>query len=489
MRNRNAFVYSSLIIGFLLIILSVSYVYSSYKADRERIIDRLHLNASFVDLWLTKSFDDSSLVLKDMVSDLSLNGLHTFSEDKLKHNAELAYLREKEDALPNATLAFIIDKKCRLTHSKTLKNIDLSGREYCKVFEKDKDKDLVVTLPFRDLQQRNVVVQGHKIIDDDGHFAGMVGISTNLNFFNSTIRHLNLPEATGISILSSNLNLLASVPKSNVAIGKTIDVSRVSPDVFEMLYQKGEVVFSSDIYNDGYVDTIYVRKIKDLPFIVVVTKQQEYWGTMLSLSLLSIVGCFFIIMGLLIFNLKYMHRTKEQTEKYSELAYNDYLTGVNNRRSFELKASQVLATYRRSKQPFSIIMCDIDNFKGYNDKYGHEVGDIMITSFAEACLSNLRDSDILGRFGGDEFVILIPEQNKKQALIVTQKLQKVIRDISVLVEDEELTMTCSMGVSTISDPQMTIQELLSIADDCLYDAKKSGRNCVKCKCEPLAFVS
>lgn len=182
MRNRNAFVYSSLIIGFLLIILSLSYVYSSYKADRERIVDRLHLNASFVDLWLTKSFNDSSFVLKDMVNDLSVNGLHTFNENKLEHNAELSYLREKEDALPNATQAFIVDNKCKLTHSKTLNDIDLSEREYCKVFKKNQDQELVVTLPFRDLQQRNVVVQGHKIIDDDGNFAGMVGISTNLNF-------------------------------------------------------------------------------------------------------------------------------------------------------------------------------------------------------------------------------------------------------------------------------------------------------------------
>ena len=228
------------------------------------------------------------------------------------------------------------------------------------------------------------------------------------------------------------------------------------------------------------MDTIYARKIKDLPFIIVVTKQQDYLQTMVSVSLISIVACFFIIIGLLVFNLYYVKRTKEQKEKYSELAYNDYLTGINNRRSFELKASQVLATYRRKTIPFSIIMCDIDNFKEYNDKYGHEVGDIMLTAFAEACLKNLRDSDILGRFGGDEFVILIPDQNSEQALLVAKKLQEVIRNISVLADHESLTMTCSMGISTISDPKMTVQELLNIADGSLYDAKKSGRNCVKC---------
>ncbi|GLR73972.1 sensor domain-containing diguanylate cyclase [Aliivibrio sifiae] len=480
MRKRSAFVYSSMIIGFLIFFLSALYIYNAYQSDRIRVIDRLHFNASFVDLWLTKSFYDSSLVLEDMVDDLSSSGLHSKNSTDQDYQRELDYLREKEDALPNATSAFIVNKDCLLTHSKGFINIDLSQREYCRTFKAHPEKTTVVTLPFTDLAGRNVVVQGQKITNEDNEFLGMIGISTNLTFFNSTISQLDLPSPTGIAILSSNLKLLSSVPKGNSLIGKRINVAKIKPEVFEALYKHGEVVFNSDIYNDGSMDTIYARKIKDLPFIIVVTRQQDYLRTMVSVSLLTIVGCFFVIIGLLLFNLHYVKRTKEQKEKYSELAYNDYLTGINNRRSFDLKASQVLATYRRKRKPFSIIMCDIDNFKEYNDQYGHEVGDIMITAFAEACLNNLRDSDILGRFGGDEFVILVPEQNCTQALLVAKKLQEVVRDISVLVEDTELTMTCSMGVSTISDPKMTIQELLNIADNRLYEAKESGRNCVRC---------
>ena len=480
MRKRSAFFYSSLIIGFLIFFLSASYIYSAYQSDRNRVIDRLQFNASFVDLWLTKSFHDSSLVLKDMVEDLSSGGLHSAGRNNEKYQQELDYLREKEDALPNAILAFIIDENCILTHSKTLSGVDVSRREYCRVFKKNKERTEVVTLPLVDLAGRDVVIQGHKITNVNNDFLGMVGISTNLSFFNSTIRHLELPSSTGLAILSSNLKLLSAVPKGSEIIGKRLNVSKIKPEVFETLYKNGEVVFSSDIYNDGTIDTIYARKIKDMPFIIVVTKQQDYWRTIVSLSLLSIVGCFFVIIALLMFNLHYVKRTKEQKEKYSELAYNDYLTGVNNRRSFDLKGSQVLATYRRNRKPFSIIMCDIDNFKEYNDKYGHEVGDTMITSFAEACLANLRDSDILGRFGGDEFVILLPEQSHEQAHFVAQKLQAVIRKIAVPIENIELSMTCSMGISTITDPKVTIPELLSIADDRLYDAKKSGRDCVKC---------
>ncbi|PQJ85020.1 sensor domain-containing diguanylate cyclase [Aliivibrio sifiae] len=480
MRKRSAFVYSSMIIGFLIFFLSASYIYNAYKSDRVRVIDRLHFNASFVDLWLTKSFYDSSLVLEDMVADLSFSGLHSADNNPKDYQRELYYLREKEEALPNATSAFIINQDCLLTHSKAFINIDLSQREYCRVLKGHPEKTTVVTLPFTDLAERNVVVQGHKITNESNDFLGMVGISTNLTFFNSTISQLDLPSSIGIAILSSNLKLLSSVPKGNERIGKRINVAKIKPEVLEALYQHGEVVFNSDIYNDGNIDTIYARKIKDLPFIIVVTKQQDYLRTMVSVSLLTIVGCFFVIIGLLLFNLHYVKRTKEQKEKYSELAYYDYLTGVNNRRSFDLKASQVLATYRRQRKPFSIIMCDIDNFKEYNDQYGHEVGDIMITAFAEACLNNLRDSDILGRFGGDEFVILVPEQNGTQALVVAKKLQEVVREISVLIDDTELTMTCSMGVSTITDPKMTIQELLGIADNRLYEAKESGRNCVRC---------
>ncbi|CED56885.1 putative membrane associated regulator, GGDEF family protein [Aliivibrio wodanis] len=480
MKNGSAFFYSSMVIGLLLFFLSIFYVYDSYKSDHDRINARLHFNASFVELWLIKSFSDSERALEDMVADLSRNGPNKKEDNPSAYQVEIAYLAEKEDVLPNAISAFIIDENCLITHNRIIHNVDVSHREYCRVLKKELEKERVVTLPFVDLLGRDVVVQGHKLKSDDGEFSGMVGFSTSLKFFNSTLRHLDLPPSMGIAILSSNLRLLSVVPKGGDSIGKTIDSSNIEPYILDKLHANNEVSFASDIYKNGNTDTVYARKVEGLPFIVVVTKQQDYWQTMISISLLSVIGICFVIMLLLIFNLHYVKRTKAQKEKYSELAYNDYLTGVNNRRAVEIKVGEALERYNASKQPFTVIMCDIDNFKEYNDQYGHHIGDLMITAFTDGCILNLEDGEIVGRFGGDEFIILLPNKNQQQAKVIAEKLQKVIRRISVPVGEKRLTMTCSMGISAVTDTTYTVQDIFSHADRQLYKAKESGRDCIGC---------
>ncbi|MFA1561227.1 sensor domain-containing diguanylate cyclase [Aliivibrio fischeri] len=479
MKNRSAFFYSSMAIGILLFFLSLFYLFTSYQTDSSRVVERLKFNASFVELWLIKSFSDSDAVLNDMARDLAESGPTRIEDDLVKHQNEQFYLKEKEDALPNATLAFVVDDTCVLTHSETLRNINLSEREYCKSLINNETKDSVVTLPFIDLAGRHVVVHGKKIIDDEGKLKGIVCLSTNLSFFNITLSQLQLPSSMGIAILSTNMKLLSAIPKGNLPLGKGIDLSSVDPSILEQFYRDNEVIMSSDIYDNGTLDTIYARKIKGLPFIVVVTKEQDYWQTKLSLSLMAVIGCFAVIIGLLLFNLNYLKKTRAQKDKYSELAYNDYLTGVNNRRAFEKQANKVFKTYQNDKQVFSLIMCDIDNFKEYNDKFGHDVGDQMITAFSEACSAQINQDDIVARLGGDEFIVLLHHKDKEQAVMVAESLQNVIRDLSVLVDDQELSMTCSMGVATVSELTTSLHELLNIADTQLYKAKEAGRNCVR----------
>ncbi|GGK49267.1 MULTISPECIES: diguanylate cyclase [Aliivibrio] len=479
MKNRSAFFYSSMTIGILLLFLSLFYLFTSYQTDSSRVVERLKFNASFVELWLIKSFSDSDAVLNDMAHDLAESGPSRIEDDPITHQLEQFYLKEKEDALPNATLAFVVDESCALTHSETLRNIDLSEREYCKSLLNNNARQSIITLPFIDLAGRNVVVHGKKIIDDEGKLKGIVCLSTNLNFFSLTLSHLQLPSSMGIAILSTNMKLLSAIPKGNLPLGKGIDLSLVEPSVLERFYRDNEVIMSSDIYENGTLDTIYARKVKDLPFIVVVTKEQNYWQTKFSLSLMLVIGCFTVIIGLLLFNLNYLKKTSAQKDKYTELAYNDYLTGVNNRRAFEEQASKVFKTYQYDKQTFSLVMCDIDNFKEYNDKFGHDVGDQMITAFSEACSAQINQEDIVARLGGDEFIVLLHHKDKEQAVMVAESLQNVIRALSVLVDGQELSMTCSMGVATVSELTTSLHELLNIADTQLYKAKEAGRNCVR----------
>jgi diguanylate cyclase (GGDEF)-like protein len=119
-------------------------------------------------------------------------------------------------------------------------------------------------------------------------------------------------------------------------------------------------------------------------------------------------------------------------------------------------------------------MLDIDFFKKINDTYGHNIGDLVLQKIADLSRTILRDIDIIGRIGGEEFAILLPETNIEDAIIVAERLRVEISNASVILENAEVTFTSSFGV--VSASKSNIDELLIKADKALYKAKESGRN-------------
>jgi diguanylate cyclase (GGDEF)-like protein/PAS domain S-box-containing protein len=159
-------------------------------------------------------------------------------------------------------------------------------------------------------------------------------------------------------------------------------------------------------------------------------------------------------------------------------AYTDYLTGLNNRRSFIEKTEMELHRKERYGREFSLIMFDIDYFKYINDKYGHNTGDLVLKEIANVCYIILREVDIAGRIGGEEFAILLPETNIIEAEKVAERLRIAISDTKVFSSlDEEVKFAASFGVTfTNNNTNILINELLNQADTALYKAKNSGRN-------------
>jgi diguanylate cyclase (GGDEF)-like protein len=126
----------------------------------------------------------------------------------------------------------------------------------------------------------------------------------------------------------------------------------------------------------------------------------------------------------------------------------------------------------------AVIMFDIDKFKSVNDGYGHATGDRAIIAVADVCKKVLREIDLFGRQGGDEFLVVAPEIDLPSALVVAERLREAISTTSVMCDDgTAVTITSSFGL-TISDSKSTLDELLSQADAALYEAKGHGRNCV-----------
>lgn len=159
-----------------------------------------------------------------------------------------------------------------------------------------------------------------------------------------------------------------------------------------------------------------------------------------------------------------------------KLATVDPLTGAANRRHFFERASEHLAMNRRRLTPLSVLAADIDHFKAINDGRGHAGGDAALQRFAETCRAELRPMDLLGRLGGEEFAVLLPDTSASGALAVAERLRAAV---AALASDAGGPMTVSIGVAEVPAGAETIDPALAAADGALYRAKARGRNRVE----------
>jgi diguanylate cyclase (GGDEF)-like protein/PAS domain S-box-containing protein len=157
-----------------------------------------------------------------------------------------------------------------------------------------------------------------------------------------------------------------------------------------------------------------------------------------------------------------------------ELATHDPLTGVYNRREFFKRAVSEIERATRYQQDLSMILFDIDHFKRVNDTYGHPKGDSFLQEIAQRCLTNLRENDIIGRYGGEEFIILMPSTDIANATIVAERLRRDVLQENIDTGNGPLTI--SLGVAGYDKSCKDIDDLVARADRALYTAKNSGRN-------------
>lgn len=165
-----------------------------------------------------------------------------------------------------------------------------------------------------------------------------------------------------------------------------------------------------------------------------------------------------------------------QNKQFEDLAKSDPLTGLLNRIGIRDALYEGLNDWKSHRKPFSFVLVDIDHFKKVNDAHGHDVGDIILKGTAELFQENVRRSDFLARWGGEEFILVCPDTNLEQAHIVAELLRKKLEQAEM---SDGIKVTASFGVSTLSQPDLDI--LFKNADLALYDAKNLGRNKVICR--------
>jgi len=167
---------------------------------------------------------------------------------------------------------------------------------------------------------------------------------------------------------------------------------------------------------------------------------------------------------------------KQEISYLTKYALNDELTGINNRWSFFNKFDLEVEKEKRYKHSLSLILIDIDHFKKINDCYGHPAGDQLLLSFCNCVQPLLRGCDVFARLGGDEFAVLMPETSVNQAYHAASRIKNMINKTSFHIATVRISLSCSLGVSTMAGSETNRKILMKKSDVALYRAKSSGRN-------------
>lgn len=182
-------------------------------------------------------------------------------------------------------------------------------------------------------------------------------------------------------------------------------------------------------------------------------------------AVFAVIGNFMIILAA--FNMYY-----RQLEKTEQLVFRDSMTGLYNHQYIVSNLEEEITRSERYKIPLSIIVLDVDNFKKVNDTYGHVMGDSVLKRVSKTIKTQCRTMDKIGRYGGDEFLIVLPETGLEKAVVLARRLMEAVES---LASDKTGKVTVSMGIAQLEEGE-TVSAFIERADDKLYAAKRAGRN-------------
>jgi len=361
------------------------------------------------------------------------------------------------------------------------RHINSADRDYFVVHRNSPDVGLYVSRPFKSrLSNAGMsIALSRRLSHPDGSFAGVVVGTLRLEYFHRLFAGMNLGNSGSMALMLANGTMLMRRPYDPKIIGISL--------VGTANYTRFTLQDSGDFFGTASIDGVErwyaFRHIDRFPLLldVAISTRDIYAGWRRRAWIIgSLIGSLDVaIIALAVLFSQQLRRRQEVEEALRVLARTDGLTGLNNRRTFEERAEEAWLLMQRSGRPLSMLLIDVDNFKGFNDLYGHSAGDDALVAVARCIDGNVRrPSDVAARYGGEEFAVLLPDTDAGGAAQIAEQIRAAVQALVLgHVASAHHVLTISIGIaSTASHAFATYRAFVNAADTALYEAKDAGRN-------------
>lgn len=315
----------------------------------------------------------------------------------------------------------------------------------------------------------------HRLEDNQGNFLGVTGVGLKMSEVGETLESYRKRFGHLIYLIDSE-GLIQIHPDQDLVENTNIRELEGLQDIGDNILRNDDVTHYYEFRTKNGEQTLSARYLPDLDWYLIVEQDQTQALEAARLGLFGNIGIG-VVVTILVIGLVVIV-VNLYISKLEETANRDELTGLYNRRKMDEILSREIAFSKRYGEPLSLMMMDIDYFKSVNDSYGHHAGDHYLVEFAKVLREEVRLVDYVGRWGGEEFIILLPKTNVEQAKGLAERLRYAVEVMQIESGRGLISRTVSIGIASAQSGKMDVDEIIRHADEAMYRAKQQSGNCV-----------
>ncbi|MBB2494775.1 sensor domain-containing diguanylate cyclase [Aquipseudomonas ullengensis] len=472
-----------LLLGLLLVLLVGGFAATSlvsYSTSR----DSIRQNIVNTELPLT-SDNIYSEIQKDLIRPILISSM--MSRDTFLRDWVLAgeqddepmtrYLREVQEHYGAYTSFFISEKTHTYYQAKgVLKQVsEKEPRDiwYFRVRDMQPLYEINVDLDMANRDTMTIFIN-YKVFDYQGNFIGVTGVGLTVDAVVKLIDDYQQRYGRSVYFVDKNDKIVLTGVTGGPLGARAGQTLSAVPGLESLVHKLPKPQSGSYEYQEhGRGHFLNVRYIPELEWYLFVDKHEESaLADIRHILYFNLLVC--LLVSVIVLAVVYL-ATQRYQQHIAALATTDVLTGLSNRRGFNLLAQQAVLEAQRERSPLSALLIDLDHFKQLNDTHGHLAGDEVLRGFAKHLQSNLRQSDIICRWGGEEFILLLKDTGSSTARQLAEKIREQTENSRFPFAGVNLQVTTSIGLTELHDDD-SLDRLIARADHALYRAKQSGRN-------------